>query len=339
MKKLRIGIVGAGRLGGFHASKAASNDRVKLVGIYDPCESNRKRVALKHHVADYDCWDSFMSEIDAAIVATPSIFHYEIGKKLLTNGKHLLIEKPMTTRASDAQELAMIAQQNQLVLQCGHVEEYNPAWISIQPFLDSIRQNRPVFIETKRTSGYTFRSVDIGVVMDLMIHDLELIISLITVPVENVSAIGFVELGGFEDSAFAQLCFTNGSLVQMTASRIEQESVRQMKIVDDCQSILIDFQARTARRTQPSESIRSGNFAPNQMDSSFVIPEINVFMKNEYSTQELTYEPFDALSLEMDNFVSAVLDGSPSCVPADRVVRAIEIAEIIQQKILRKKRR
>ena len=203
MEKVRLGVIGTGRLGGFHASKAAANPEVDFIGVFDACESTRKKIASQYGVRDFSSLDELLPTVDAVVVATPSIYHAEVGVQILAAGKHLLMEKPVTTTAKSAQELTRLAEKQGVVFQVGHVEQHNPAWRAAMERLVDVREGlEPVMVDAVRTSGYTFRSTDVGATLDLMIHDLELTLSLIPSPVERVSAFGFSQMGGLEDASY-----------------------------------------------------------------------------------------------------------------------------------------
>lgn len=335
MPRIKLGIVGAGRLGGFHSDKGAANENVFLAGVYDPSEQARKRIAEKHHIPEFSELGQFLDQIDAVVIAAPSVLHYEIGKICAEAGKHILMEKPVTTSAADARALLELTQKKNLVFQTGHVEQYNPIWHGIEDWLVPFRQkNRKAVVFTNRTSGYTFRSTDVGVVLDLMIHDLELVLSLINSPVVSIEADGFCQLGGHEDSAYADLRFANGSAVHLTASRVEQIPGRKMLIKGEKETINIDFQTFTATRIAPDQEIQNGKFSPGKITAAEAAPLAPVFMKEHYQTETRTCQGVDALSLEMENFCSAILNGTPSRVPAERAVQAVEIADQIIKKII-----
>ncbi len=337
MEKVKLGVIGTGRLGGFHSSKAANDPEVEFIGVSDVSEENRKRVATQWGVQDFATVEELLEHVDAVVVATPSVLHAEIGKKVLNAGKHMLIEKPATTTGASALELAQIAKSRGLVMQVGHVEQHNPAWKAALSYLEDVRSGKtPAFLDMTRTSGYTFRSTDVGATLDLMIHDLELALSLIPSPVERVSAFGYAQFGGFEDASFATLEFANGSVARLNASRVEQQAIRQTTIRTATQTIFIDFAARTAKRVRPSQAILDGAYSPEKTSFPEMASRVPVFMQEEYEVEELVKEPFDALALEMRDFVSAILRGAPSTVPGERAAQAVAIAEEIVKKIAQK---
>ncbi len=340
MDKVRLGVIGTGRLGGFHASKAAANPEVDFIGVYDVCELTRKRIASQYGVRDFSSLDELLPLVDAVVVATPSIYHAEVGAKILEAGKHLLMEKPVTTTAKSAQELTRLADERGVVFQVGHVEQHNPAWRAAMERLGDVRQGlEPVIVDAVRTSGYTFRSTDVGATLDLMIHDLELTLSLIPSPVGRVSAFGFSQMGGFEDASYATLTFENGSVARLKASRVEQSAIRQMTIQAASKTVHVDFGARTAQLVRPKKEVLEGAFAPSAVTLNEMASRVPSFMKEEYETVNLVHEPFDALSLEMQNFVSSILRGQESVVPGKRAAMAVTIAEEIIRDLEMRSRR
>lgn len=330
MEKVRLGIIGAGRLGGFHASKAAANPEVELVGVADVCEANRRRVASMFNACECESIPDLLSRVDAVVVAAPSVLHATIGQEVLRAGKHLLMEKPLATDGEAALKLADMAKKRGLVMQVGHVEQHNPAWRAATSCLEDVRSGaEPAIIDAVRASGYTFRCTDVGATLDLMIHDLELTLSLIPSPIERVYAFGVTQLGGFEDAAYATLLFANGSVARLKASRIEQTPRRFMTIQAASKTVQIDFAAREAKVTQPKREVLDGRFSPSSVTLAEMGSRASTFMKDEYETVNLAHEPVDALALEMQNFVSAILRGERSVAPGDRAAQAVVVAEEI----------
>ena len=191
----------------------------------DPFESARRSVADEFGVRTVSDYRELVGEIDAAIVATPTETHHAIATELLGGGVSLLIEKPIATNTAQADELVTLARRQNLVLQVGHVERFSPALACV-----TAEVRDPKFITATRTSGYTFRSIDIGVVLDLMIHDLDIVLSLAKSPVQHVDALGISVLGGHEDLATARLIFASGCVAQLSASRVSFQQQRTMTI-------------------------------------------------------------------------------------------------------------
>ena len=194
-------------------------------------------------------------------------------------------------------------------------------------------------IDATRTSGYTFRSTDVGATLDLMIHDIELILSLIPSSVERVSAFGISQLGGYEDASYATLLFSNGSIARLKASRIEQSATRQMTIQTASKTIHVDFATRSATLICPNSDVLDGKYSPDSVTLAEMGAKVSTFMKDEYETRELVHDPVDALALEMQNFVSAILHGEKSVVPGGRAAQAVVVAEEIIRDLQARARR
>ncbi len=205
MTPLRVAVIGAGHLGRIHARIAAGLDDIELVAVADPVAACRDAAAAESKTESVADYRELIGEIDAAIVATPTNTHHTVGIELLSSGIPLLIEKPLANHTAAADDLVNLARKQGLVLQVGHVERFNPAlaWAASEV-------HDPKYIEATRTSGYSFRSTDIGVVLDVMIHDLDIVLALAGSTVTNVEALGISVLGGHEDMATARLTFASG---------------------------------------------------------------------------------------------------------------------------------
>ncbi|MDR0706030.1 MAG: Gfo/Idh/MocA family oxidoreductase [Planctomycetaceae bacterium] len=341
---IKLGIIGAGRLGSFHADKAATHKTVELIGVVDPSEQARKKLAEKYHIREFADVKEIIPLVDAVVIASPTLYHYELGKPCLRNGLHVLIEKPMCSSWNDAEKLVEMAHQAGVVFQIGHVEEFNPAWfVAKENELQEIKNGSPAIIDAVRTSGYTFRSTDIGTVFDMMIHDLDLVLSLIPSPVTWVDAAGFNILNGqHEDIADARIRFENGTIARFYSSRTASNTVREMKITSMSCSVTIDFGARIVKKYHPDQSVLQGLFNPEH-----ILPEMSAkiapdFMKEHFLTNEMTSDTVpalsavDALAKEMDDFIESIQTGRQPRVSGDRALTAIAVAETIVESIRKK---
>lgn len=241
MSKLRIAVIGVGHLGKIHAKLLRGVEGAELVGIVEPVEAARTAVAADLQVAAFADHRDLLGKIDAAIIATPTRFHHDVAAELLKSGVHVLVEKPITPGVADAKNLISLAQQHSLVLQVGHVERFNPAFVAAQPHIAD-----PKYIEVFRTAPYTCRSVDVGVVLDLMIHDLDLVLALTKSEVVAVDALGSAVFGPNEDWAQARLTFQNGCIANLTASRVSPTMQRCLSAHWDGGTATIDFAAKKA---------------------------------------------------------------------------------------------
>ena len=225
MTKLRVAVIGAGHLGRIHTRLLKTQSEVDLVAVADPSPSAQQQIIDEFEVNVVSDYRKLIDQIDAAVVATPTRMHFEIANELLNANIHTLIEKPLTDSVSDARELAHAAEENGCVVQVGHVEQFNPA---IQSALGLVGQ--PKFIQATRMSGYTFRSTDIGVVHDLMIHDIDLINSMFEGELVETRATGVSMFGHNEDVAHARLQFSCGGVANLTASRCSFQAERTFQI-------------------------------------------------------------------------------------------------------------
>jgi predicted dehydrogenase len=257
---LRLAVVGAGHLGRIHAKLARELEGVELVGVVDQAEEAALQLASECDVSSFTNVAEIAGQVDAAIVATTTTTHHAVGCQLLRDGIHVLMEKPLASNLAECDELVRLAEQNSVVLQVGHIERFNPALDQALPYLRGLR-----YIDAVRYSGYTFRSTDIGVVLDLMIHDLDLAMTLAGAPVADVSAFGLSVLGRHEDVARARLHFTNGVIADLSASRVSYQAMRKMQVWTSRAHVNLDFATRTAVIAQPSAIVRQGRFNPDQL--------------------------------------------------------------------------
>jgi predicted dehydrogenase len=234
---IRAGIVGVGSIGKNHARIYSELPGVKFAAILDTNREVADAISREHGVPVATTLDEFASMVDAATVSTPTSHHHEIGKFLLCEGKHLLIEKPITETPEQAFELVKLAKDRGVVLQVGHVERFNPVLSALEE-----RLTKPRFIEAHRLSPYPFRSVEIGVVLDLMIHDLEIILHLVRSPVKSIDAVGIPVLSKREDIANARIRFESGCVANVTASRISPEKMRKIRVFQQDAYLSLDYQ-------------------------------------------------------------------------------------------------
>ena len=241
MSFLRLAVIGAGHLGRIHTRLLESHEQIAVAGVVDPNPKACQSVSAEFGVPAYSHHLDLANQIDAAIIATPTVFHHQVALDLIGQGVHTLIEKPLTHSVPHADALVRAAAEQNVVLQVGHVERFSPALSAIQPHLRD-----PYFFEASRTSAYTGRSTDIGVVLDLMIHDLDVVLSLVQQPVVDVEAVGSTVIGPHEDMAHARLRFANGCTANLHASRVSPQAQRTMKAYTAEYAAAIDFSELTA---------------------------------------------------------------------------------------------
>jgi predicted dehydrogenase len=240
MSKLRVGVVGVGHIGKNHARLYAGLPQAEFGAIFDTDNAKARQLADEFGVTAATSLEDFAERVDAVSVATPTSTHFEVARLLLDHGKHLLIEKPITENTADASALAELATQRDLVLQVGHVERFNPVLGALEE-----RLTHPRFIEAHRLSPYPNRSTDIGVVLDLMIHDLEIILHLVRAKVETIDAVGVAVLSRGEDIANARIRFENGCVANVTSSRISPERMRKIRVFQEDAYLSLDYQSQS----------------------------------------------------------------------------------------------
>jgi predicted dehydrogenase len=241
MSKLRVGVVGVGHIGSNHAriySEIAP--AADFIAIYDVDITRANSIARKYGGRAVNSLDEFTGMVDAASVATPTPSHHEIARRLLERGKHLLVEKPIAENPQHAAELAELAARNRLILQVGHVERFNPVLSALEA-----RLRHPRFIEAHRLSPYPNRGTDIGVVLDLMIHDLEIILHLVRSPVQRIDAVGIPVLSKGEDIANARIRFESGCVANVTSSRISPERMRKIRVFQEDAYLSLDYEKQS----------------------------------------------------------------------------------------------
>jgi len=325
VSRLRIAVVGAGHLGRIHARLLAELPQVHLTAVIDPDKSARESVARKHDAQGFaSIEDAFsqMAHMDAAVLAAPTSLHAELGHQLLERGIHTLIEKPLAPTHEEAESLIEAAEENDCVLQVGHVERFSPAVVAATPFVD-----RPQYIEARRMSGFSFRCLDVGVVMDLMIHDIDLILNWVDSPVESVSAYGDSIMDRNEDLVQARLSFANGCVANLSASRIAMRPERTMMIHGPANQIQIDFAKRTVDVIRPAADIIDRSFKASRLHA-----QERAILSERLFQDYLVHKSVDVaeanpLQDEQRDFIAAVQIGRTPRVTGKAGRDAIVIAE------------
>jgi predicted dehydrogenase len=301
LSRLRIGIVGAGHFGRYHALKLAASARAVLAGVNDRHAERARTVGTEVGAPDLDL-APLLAASDAVVVAVPAAAHHAVAAAALRAGKHVLVEKPIAATLAEADELAALAAERRLVLQVGHLERFSAARAALTG-----RMGAPLYIEATRIAPFKLRGTDVSVILDLMIHDLDLVLSLVASPVEQVDAVGAAVASELEDIANARIRFASGAVATITASRVATRTERRMRIFARDAYLVADFANR--RMTL----IRRGEGHP--------IPGLPQFGSEEHS-----WEEHDALEAEQAAFVASVLDGAPVLVDAAAGRRALAAA-------------
>ena len=326
-------MVGAGRLGGFHAQKLAQSE---TTSSWSPSSTPTRRSpqiasppsAIRSPIAECSQLALLVEPIDAAVIAAPTQLHHSLGIELLSSGVPLLVEKPLAATAAEADALVEAARHAGVVLQVGHVERFNPALSAALPYIGD-----PKYVEAVRTGGFTFRSTDIGVVLDLMIHDLDLVLSMVRSPIRKVEALGLSVLGGHEDVANARLEFECGCVAALSASRVSHEPARQMQVWSARAYAHLDFATRATTIVRPSEAILSRRFDVGALSAEQVEYYRQHFAEEHLRREEFSGEAVDALMLELDDFLKSVRTSRPPQVSGEQGREAVAVAEQVLAQI------
>ncbi len=285
MSALRTAVIGVGYLGNFHAQKYAALPDVELVGVVDSDPGRAAQVATALGTTPYSNHHELIGRVDAVSVVVPTQFHHAVARDFLAAGVHVLIEKPITVTIAEADELIAIADEKKVVFQVGHLERFNPALVALDDVLTA-----PLFIESVRIAPFKPRGTDVNVVLDLMIHDIDIIQHIVGSPVERIDAIGAPVFTGEEDIANARILFASGCVANVTASRISLKSERKMRIFQRDAYITLDFQNRKVLVAKKG----SGELFPG-------VPNVKV--------DERELGEADALKSEIESFIAAIREG------------------------------
>jgi len=323
MEKLSIGVIGVGHLGKLHTKMFKQIENCELVGVFDANTQQAKSVAEEFGISDFNSIDELLSKVKAVSIAATTSAHYELARKCFEKNIHVFIEKPITTTIKQAEELVDLSKKKNLKLQVGHIERFNPGLISLESYI-----SEPRFIQTDRLSQFNPRGTDVAVVLDLMIHDIDIILSLIHSNVKQIDANGVAVVSDHIDIANARIQFENGAVANVTASRISQKKMRKMRIFQKDHYISLDFVSGV------SEVYRLQSVDQSALPNAISFGEIGVGDKKKRLVYEQPeHKEINALNYELQLFVDSVLYDKKIVVSGEDGLRALKVAEIIIQKI------
>ncbi len=322
MKRLRMGVVGVGHLGKEHARILSTLPDVELVGVADPHAAQAESVALRCNTRAYPGHLPLMPLVDAAVIAAPTFAHHTVASDFLSRGIPVLVEKPLTVDPAQADELVALAERRGTVLQVGHIERFNPAFEALQRL-----PLQPKYVCSERCGGFTGRSTDVGVVHDLMIHDLDLLLALVRSPVRSVEALGAAVLGGCEDLAQARIVFADGCVADVRASRVHPTAVRRMQVWAPEGFVGADLAQRKLSLTQPAAHLRQGRLDSRRLDAAATASLKAELFGRHLQVRELECSAAgDQLTRELQEFVDCVRTGSRPRVDGRAGRDAVELA-------------
>lgn len=320
---VKIGVVGVGHLGQFHTQKYKAIEDAELVGIYDVNEQHAKSVATQLNTCSFSSYEEMLKCCDAVDISATTTAHYELSKKALLSGKHIFVEKPITSELYQAEELLQIAKERNLIIQVGHIERFNPVILKIENEI-----SEPMFIESQRISSFQPRGTDVSVVLDLMIHDIDLVLSFMHSPVKDIRASGVGIFTPTIDIATARIEFANGAIANVTSSRVSMKQERTLRFFQRDAYVKMDFLSKQVRIIKKSDNV--DKLLPLILSG---VVDINPEQLLDIQNYDVGDTEKDALTLELESFVDCVYNNKKPIVDGLAGTRALEIAIKITNQI------
>jgi predicted dehydrogenase len=323
MNKLRVGVVGVGKLGALHTKMYAQIPKAELVGIFDSDAGRARDVASEFRTTIYPSLENLLKDVNVISITTPTTTHYQIAMHAIDAGVHLFIEKPITHSSVEGEKLVQHAKQKGITIQVGHIERFNPAILAVEAY-----NLQPMFIESHRLAQFNPRGTDVAVVLDLMIHDIDIILSLVKSPVSMVQADGVAVVSDTVDIANARLKFANGCVANVTASRISQKKMRKMRLFQKDAYISVDFLDGKAEVFRLIDSDQASDHRTKLLGR----------IEDGSKRRNITYErpkvkEVNPLRYELELFLEAVESRKPPVVSGEDGLRALNVAQQILETI------
>tara|TARA_B110001454_G_scaffold103847_1_gene97778 strand:+ start:411 stop:1370 length:960 start_codon:yes stop_codon:yes gene_type:complete len=314
---LKAGVLGAGHLGKIHLRLLQESKKYELVGFFDPFTENAKKVAKEFGYKLFDSIEELIAAVEVVDIVTPTLSHFECAKKAIEKGRHIFIEKPITKTVLEAEAIKTLASQFHVQGQVGHVERFNPAFTAVKDKIDT-----PMFIETHRLAEFNPRGTDVPVVLDLMIHDIDIILSVVKSKVKNVHASGISVISETPDIANARIEFENGCVANLTASRISMKNMRKTRFFQKDAYISVDFLEKK------SEIVRMKD-VPNNPDEFAMILQNAEGVKKQIYFDNPEVENNNAILDELESFADAINNGTRPVVSLRQGAEALRVAQMI----------
>ncbi|WP_438973841.1 Gfo/Idh/MocA family protein [Polaribacter sp.] len=312
---LKVGVLGAGHLGKIHLRLLKESTKYDLVGFYDPSQENAQKVVEEFGYTSFETIDHLIDAVDVVDIVTPTLSHFDCAEKAIKKGKHIFIEKPIAKTVLEAEAIKTLASQYHVKGQVGHVERFNPAFKAVK---DKI--NNPMFIETHRLAEFNPRGTDVPVVLDLMIHDIDIILSVVNSKVKNVHASGISVISDTPDIANARIEFENGCVANLTASRISMKNMRKTRFFQKDAYISVNFLSKE------SEIVRIQD-APEQEDEFAMILKNDAGEKKQIYFENIDVSNNNAILEELETFADAITNNTTPIVSLENGTEALRIAQ------------
>ena len=319
-RKINIGVFGAGHLGKIHLKCIKASDRFNLIGFYDVDAEVRETITKEYEVEAFSSANELMEAVEIVDIVTPTPFHFDLAMQAVNLGKHIFIEKPVTNTPEEARRLQKASTDKGIKIQVGHVERFNPAFLALKDI-----PLKPVFIEAHRLATFNPRGTDVSVVLDLMIHDLDLLLSIVKSPLQNIHASGVALVSNHADICNARLEFENGCVANLTASRISLKQMRKLRIFQPDAYLSLDFLEKEAQviRLHDEEHL-----SPEQMAA--LLPLDTAKGKKYIELNSPAIEPTNAIQMELETFAQAIIEDTEPIVDIEDGMMALTVAHQIQ---------
>jgi predicted dehydrogenase len=314
---LKVGVLGAGHLGKIHLRLLQESEKYELIGFYDPFTENAEKVAKEFGYTLFDSIDDLIDAVDVVDIVTPTLSHFDCAKNAIQKGKHIFIEKPITNTLQEAEAIRTLASQQHIRGQVGHVERFNPAFTAVRDMIDT-----PMFIETHRLAEFNPRGTDVPVVLDLMIHDIDIILSVVNSKVKNINASGISVISETPDIANARIEFENGCVANLTASRISMKNMRKSRFFQKDAYISIDFLEKK------SEVVKMKDVPENPDEFAMILQNAEGVKKQIYFDNP-EVRPNNAILDELESFADAILNDTTPIVSLHQGTEALRVAQMI----------
>jgi predicted dehydrogenase len=314
---LKVGVLGAGHLGKIHLRLLKQSDKYELVGFYDPSKENAKNVVKEFGYTAFETIEALIDAVDVVDIVTPTLSHFDCAKKSIEKGRHIFIEKPITKTVSEAEALKKLAKENNIKGQVGHVERFNPAFTAVKDKIES-----PMFIECHRLAEFNPRGTDVPVVLDLMIHDIDIILSVVKSKVKEVHASGVSVISDTPDIANARIEFENGCVANLTASRISMKNMRKSRFFQKDAYISVNFLSKE------SEVVRMKDVPQNPDEFAMILQNAEGVKKQIYF-ENPEVENNNAILDELETFADAITNNTTPVVTLNQATEALRVAQMI----------
>ncbi|WNW02188.1 Gfo/Idh/MocA family oxidoreductase [Tenacibaculum sp. HL-MS23] len=314
---LKAGVLGAGHLGKIHLRLLQQSEKYELVGFYDSYTENAKKVAKEFGYKLFDSVDELIDAVDVVDIVTPTLSHFDCAKQAIEKGKHIFIEKPITNTLQEAEAIRTLASQNHIRGQVGHVERFNPAFTAVKDMIDT-----PMFIETHRLAEFNPRGTDVPVVLDLMIHDIDIILSVVKSKVKKVHASGVSVISDTPDIANARIEFENGCVANLTSSRISMKNMRKSRFFQKDAYISVDFLEKK------SEVVKMKDVPKNPDEFAMILQNAEGVKKQIYFDNPEVVEN-NAILDELESFADAINNNTTPIVSLSQGTEALRVAHMI----------